>query len=116
MIHRHKISEVIPSEHSEQATFVTWFELMHPGVRIMAIPNGGVRHWGTAKKLKAEGVSKGVPDLFIPAWRMWIEMKRRKKSSTSAEQKSWHEYLISIGDTVIIARGCDDAVRQVRGD
>lgn len=31
-----------------------------------AIPNGGFRDKATAGKLKAEGVKKGVPDIFLP--------------------------------------------------
>ena len=68
----------LPTEHEEQREFVRWFRQNHPGVRIFAIPNGGARSITTAAKLKVEGVSAGVPDLCIPAWGMWIEMKRQK--------------------------------------
>ena len=56
------------SEHAEQAGFVTWFRTKYPGTLIFAIPNGGKRDIVTAKKLQMEGVTPGVPDLFIPAW------------------------------------------------
>lgn len=42
---------------------------------IHAIPNGGKRSIGTAVKLKAEGVLSGVPDIFVPAARLYIEVK-----------------------------------------
>lgn len=99
----------IPSEHIEQVTFVGWFEANYPGVRIFAIPNGGFRHKTTAETLKKEGVKKGVPDLYIPAWKVWVEMKRIKNSTTSKDQKDWHEYLRSIGDTVFVCKGWEAA-------
>lgn len=103
-------SSVLKSEHEEQVNFVSMFRKLHKDVKIFAIPNGGQRNIIIAAKLKSEGVSKGVPDLFIPAWNLWIEMKREKKSSVSKDQKEWHEYLESIGHTVIVGYGCDDAI------
>lgn len=105
--------ERIPTEHQEQCLFVQWFRRTYPGVRIFAIPNGGMRNKTTAMKLKAEGVSPGVPDLFIPAWALWIEMKRQRGGSVSFEQKDWHAYLVSIGHKVLIAKGFDDAVEKL---
>lgn len=102
-----------PTEHFEQREFVRWFRQTHPGVRIFAIPNGGVRSLATAGRLKAEGVTKGVPDLFIPAWRLWIEMKRIKGGILSAEQKDWMKYLESVGYRAIMCKGAEDAMRQV---
>lgn len=66
-----------------------------------------------AKKLKAEGVKPGVPDLFVPHWRLWIEMKRTKGGRLSAEQKDWIEYLECIGYSVIVANGATEASRKV---
>ena len=54
----------IPTEHEEQRELVRWFRQTWPGVRIFAIPNGGARSPATAGRLKAEGVSSGVPDLL----------------------------------------------------
>lgn len=102
-----------PTEHAEQVTFVNWFERTYPGVRIFAIPNGGLRHTATAQKLKQEGVRKGVPDLYIPEWRTWVEMKRVKGGSVSRDQKDWIAYLESIGDTVIIGKGWQDARSRI---
>lgn len=93
------------TEHLEQREFVSWFRKTHPGVRIFAIPNGGWRGIATGTRLKAEGVSAGVPDLFIPEWRVWIEMKRAKGGALSAKQKEWRDYLIGCGYTVIVAHG-----------
>jgi hypothetical protein len=103
-----------PLEHDEQVAFVTLFGRLYPTVRILAIPNGTRANIRAAIKAKKEGVSAGVPDLYIPAWKLWVEMKRRKGSTTSAEQKNWHEYLRGIGDKVIIGKGCDDALDQIK--
>lgn len=107
------IRVTIPSEHIEQAHLVIWYRHTWPDVRIFAIPNGGYRSKATAGRLKAEGVSAGVPDLYIPAWRCWIELKRSKGGSVSAAQRDWIKYLQGIGDTVIIAHGADDAKEKI---
>lgn len=99
------------SEHVEQRCFVEWVRLKH-GVRIFAIPNGGKRGRLEALRLVAEGVSSGVPDLCIPEWSLWVEMKARK-GRVSKNQHDWIDYLNSIGHTAIVAYGFEDAVAQV---
>ncbi len=103
----------IPTEHEEQRELVRWFRQTWPGVRIFAIPNGGARSPATAGRLKAEGVSSGVPDLFIPAWGLWVEMKRTKGGSLSAEQKDWIKYLEDVGYCVKVCKGAEDAKKQI---
>ena len=97
------------TEHQEQKLFVKWFELQYPKVKIFAIPNGGNRNVITATMLKAEGVRKGVPDLFIPEWLLWIEMKRVKGGKLSPEQSDWIDYLNGCGYTAVVANGFDEA-------
>lgn len=104
----------LPTEHEEQRELVRWFRQTWPGVRIFAIPNGGARSKATAGRLKAEGVSSGVPDLFIPAWRLWVEMKRIKGGSVSAEQKDWLRYLDDVGYCVKVCKGAEDAKKQIQ--
>lgn len=99
----------LPSEHFEQRELVRWFRQTYKGVRIFAIPNGGIRSRATAGKLKAEGVSAGVPDLFVPAWGLWIEMKRQKGGVVSAEQKDWMNYLQSVNHVCIVGKGAEAA-------
>ena len=98
-----------PSESEEQIGFLEWFEASFHGVRIFHIPNGGHRAISVGKKMKAEGVKPGVPDLYIPAWKIWIEMKRQKGGRIDPDQSEWHDYLTAIGDTVIIGLGAKDA-------
>ena len=101
------------SEHLEQVRLVSWFRKTYPDTRILAIPNGGIRSASAGANLKAEGVSAGVPDLVVPAWLLWIEMKREKGSTVSPAQKDWISYLESIGHQVIVGRGFEDAREQV---
>jgi len=104
-----RLTVSLPSEHEEQAGFVQWFRAKWPRVLIFAIPNGGKRNISTAKKLKAEGVVPGVPDLFIPAWGIWIEMKRQKGGRTSSDQDGMISYLENVGHHVIVGYGAADA-------
>jgi hypothetical protein len=107
-------ADLIPSEDYEQMHLVQWFRRTYPDVRIFAIPNGGHRHPAVAAKLKATGVSAGVPDLFIPAWKLWIEMKRVKGGTVSAEQKDWIKYLEEVGYCVKVCKGAEDAKKQIQ--
>jgi hypothetical protein len=63
--------------------------------------------------LKAEGVQAGVPDLFVPEWLLWVEMKRETGGVVSPAQMDWIAYLESIGHRVIVGRGFEDAKRQI---
>ena len=101
------------TEHEEQRELVRWFRQTWPGVLIFAIPNGGQRSAATAGRLKAEGVVPGVPDLFAPAWGLWIEMKRAKGGVVSPEQKRMIKALESVGYCVLVCRGCEDAKAQI---
>lgn len=110
------VLEKVPSEDQEQMLLVQWFRRTYTGVRIFAIPNGGHRHPAVAAKLKATGTSSGVPDLFIPAWRLWVEMKRVKGGSLSAEQKDWIQYLEnleSVNYWCIVGKGAEDAKAKI---
>jgi hypothetical protein len=108
------IKKVYPTEHAEQSSFVQWMKYQHPAIRFFAIPNGVRTGFKQALKIKREGGSPGIPDLYFPFWKIWIEFKRVKGGSVSFEQKEWHQYLEDhCGDKVIIAKGCDDAIKQL---
>ena len=102
------------SEDQEQMLFVQWFRRQYPTIRIFSIPNGGARHPAVAAKLKATGTSAGIPDLFIPAWSTWVEMKRAKGGRLSELQKDWIAYLESIGHKVLVGHGFEDAMAKVQ--
>lgn len=80
---------------------------------IFAIPNGEKRAITVAKRLKAEGVVRGIPDLFIPQWNLWVEMKRVSGGRLSPEQKAMIGYLEGVGHKVIVGKGAADASKQI---
>ena len=104
---------MVYTEHEHQMRLVAWFRSTYKGVRIFAIPNGGHRHKVVAAQLKREGVTAGVPDLYIPAWKLWVEMKT-ETGRLSPAQKEWKEYLEGVGDCYIIGMGYDDAVLKIK--
>ena len=106
-------SKISPSEHSEQVGFINWFRDKYSDVLIFAIPNGEKRAISVAKRLKMEGVVRGIPDLFVPAWTLWIEMKRVSGGRLSPEQKQMISYLEGVKHTVIVGKGATDASQQV---
>ena len=96
------------SESREQIAFVQWLKRTHPDHWPMAIPNGGGRTKAQGAILKAEGVSPGVPDLFIPSLHLWIEMKQ-PGGRVSKVQKEWQAYLVSVGFSVAICWSFEEA-------
>lgn len=100
------------NEHNEQAGFVLWWRQKFPTVVIFAIPNGSWRDISTARKLKMEGVTRGVPDLYIPALHCWIEIKT-ETGRLSGEQIEMHRYLRAVGDEVIVGYGATDASEKI---
>lgn len=102
-------------ETAEQTAFVVWFRKAHKNVLIHSIPNGTHLAGSDKQKgrqmdrLKAEGLVAGMPDLHIPEWGIWIEMKRQKLSRLSADQIAIHAHLRAVGQIVIVAFGWDDA-------
>lgn len=107
-------SDDIPSEDHEQMHFVQWFRRTYQGVLIYSIPNGGARHPAVAARMKATGTVKGIPDLHVPEWSLWIEMKRQKGGVVSPEQKEQMSYLESIGNTCMVCAGNEIAQQMTR--
>lgn len=102
-------------EHAEQCALMQWWQLAcHsfgiPRECLFAIPNGGVRHIAVAKKLKAEGVLSGVPDLFLayPSANyhgLFIEMKKAVGGRTSNNQIGVMRMLIGNGYYAAVCHG-----------
>lgn len=109
------------TEHDEQVALFEWAALhraTYPELGLLfAIPNGGKRHIGTARKLKAEGVKAGVPDLFLPAPRaqyhgLFLELKR-KGGVITVEQRSWLTYLAEQGYATSVCYGWRAAIEII---
>ena len=113
---------ITPTEHAEQVALFHWARLMSnrwPLLQTMfAVPNGGARHIAVARKLKAEGVSAGVPDIFLPVptdkyHGLFIEMKRTKGGRVSIDQKWWIDNLRINGYRVEVCEGCAEATKVI---
>jgi len=103
-------------EWMEQAVFVEEFRYRYPNLLLFHIPNGEYRNKQTAARLKKMGVLPGVPDLFIPKYRIFIEMKNSVGGKLSKSQKEMIEMLRNeCFMTVIVANGSTDAMIQIRG-
>lgn len=105
----------VPLESDEQTWLFKWAQdmaaLKWPELALMYhIPNGGSRNKVEAARLKAQGVKKGVPDVFLPVPRggyhgLYIEMKRQKGSVVSQEQKEYIAALRAQGYRVEVCKG-----------
>jgi len=83
------------AEHQQQAAFIKWCRLKAQAVPelrwIHAIPNGGHRDIRVASKLKAEGVTPGIYDIFFPVPRngyhgLYLEFKAGKNKLTEHQK------------------------------
>lgn len=122
----------IPTEEAEQRALIQWADRTRlprgcgsaftVGHYLLAVANGGARHKAEGGKLKAQGVRPGVPDLLFALPQrgrmayagLWIELKRQKGGSVSPSQREWHERLTQAGYAVVVARGWEEAVQQIR--
>ena len=101
-----------PTEADEQKGFVTWFRHRFPGVIIFHINNSATSAV-RGKKLKDLGVVSGIPDLFIPAFRCFVEMKRTVGGTVSSSQAEMMLYLKRVGYRCIVGYGATDASKKV---
>lgn len=108
-------------EHAAQVAVIAWANYnigRYPKLRwLFAIPNGGQRDIRVARKLKAEGVKAGVPDLFLPVSNgvyhgLFIEMKVGRNKPTG-KQIEWCDYLGDAGYKVGICYGSQEAIETL---
>lgn len=103
-------------EHAEQVEVVRWLRAC--GVLFCAVPNGARTSISVAKRLKAEGLEAGAPDLLIftppPKFPsvsgVAIEMKAQKGGRLSDEQAEWLASLSAHGWLAKCCRGAVDAL------
>ncbi len=105
------------SESVEQISlfhWATWLSGTYPVLNLMHhIPNGGKRDKATAKRLKAEGVKAGVPDICLPCpsggfHGLYIELKAGKNKTTDY-QDEWLEALSKQGYKTAVCYGWEQA-------
>lgn len=105
-----------PTEHAEQVAFVA--RCRRENIFVFSIPNGvnisdSKLRFAEIEKLKAEGLVKGIPDLFIPQYKLFIEMKRRDGGVVSESQKKVHCVLRQLDYKVEICAGAKQAWQVV---
>lgn len=109
------------SEHDHQVALFRWAELASrstPELELLAaVPNGGLRHPAVARKLKAEGVKAGYPDIVLdvprfPHHGLRIELKAGSGTAT-ASQRRWIERLAGQGYRALVCRGWDEARQAI---
>lgn len=112
----------VASESVEQICLFRWAmceEGKYPELALMYhIPNGGKRNITTAKRLKAEGVKAGVPDIHLPVARhgfhgLYIELKKMKGNSTTENQDHWLEALNAQGYYAVVCKGWVEASKTI---
>lgn len=124
------------TEHAHQAALFCWANQnldKYPMLKWMhAIPNGGLRDKVTASRLKAEGVRKGVSDVFLPypsqTWiqrnnkpvaadfinyGLYIEMKKPGKGRVSPEQQEFMDYVTYVGYKAVVCETWEEARDEI---
>jgi hypothetical protein len=113
-----------PTEHHEQVALFQWAALhatKYPDLAwLYAVPNGARTSMSTAKRLKAEGLKAGYPDIGLDVAHggfhgLRIEMKRRKGGRVSPEQAAWMSRLRGQGYFCPVAEGWEEAVEFLEG-
>ena len=111
-----------PTEDLIQSTFFKWVflqERIYPELKLFHhIANGGTRHIIEAKKFKAMGVRRGIPDTFLPVPKgqyhgLYIEFKSMD-GEISEDQKKIITTLIYFGYRVEICRSPMEAINVTK--
>lgn len=132
-----------PTELAEQFGFLQWMRANFPIVKFFAVPNGGKRDHTEATMKLLEGMTRGVPDIWIPHARkgyhgLVIEFKKAKcpeesvwswpgtggwvnpvpvtkwaPGTVSPEQKEWVKHLEQEGYAAPVCEGMQPGVRAV---
>jgi len=104
-----------PSETLETITFFAQLRREYPdtyGLIATHIRNEGKRSWEQVARQKAEGMTKGAPDIIIPMSRTFVCEMKRLDHTKSKWQPMQLEYLKTAHDAgafVCVALGYDAA-------
>ena len=109
---------IISIENSLQFPIEAFIAIVQPFVKMAALPEIERR----IKKLisllvnkrYSQGMLKGVPDLFLPQLKLFIEMKRRNGGIVSLEQQKVHKLLSDFGYTVKVCHGAKEAWESIQ--
>lgn len=114
--------DYVPREDAEQAALIAWANAQsgaYPALELLYhVPNEGNRGVIGGVKMANLGLKKGVPDLCLPVpsgdyHGMYVELKRRKGATPTAEQCWWMEALSRNGYCVCWCRGWEEAAKAI---
>lgn len=99
------------TEHKIQAAIVSYLRRVAPDIFVYAIPNGGGRSLSEGKKLKAEGVRAGVPDLglILPDGRAAFLEVKTATGGLSPLQRGFRDWCAARGVPWALVRSIEDA-------
>lgn len=105
-----------PTEEEEQKVIMQYCRLKK--IPLVHIPNEGKRSRAAGARLKAMGLQKGFPDLFIPEARggyhgMFLELKRDRAQRPTKEQEEWIVFLNGKGYFAAVCYGADEAMERI---
>lgn len=85
------------------------------GAVAFPIGNGGHRHPKVAKEMREEGVTPGVPDIFVIHRQQayFLEMKKAKGGRVSKDQRVMMVRLVGAGAICAVANGLAQAIQQL---
>lgn len=111
---------VISIENSLQFPVNAVLDIVKPYVKITALESIKTRLQKLMSMLTSkrysQGMFKGCPDLFLPQFDLFIEMKRRDGGVVSLEQKKVHEWLRHLGYKVEVCHGAKEAWQAVENE
>jgi len=109
------VIDVIDHEHQIQKAITQYLDMK--GVCYWAVPNGGARSMITGKRLKAEGVKPGVPDITIVQNGKYLGLEVKKPKTTTPEgrlsaiQKAMIRSIEKAGGEVHVVYGVQDVIK-----
>ena len=110
-------------EHDHQKAVFTWAMANReqwPELNLLyAIPNEDKRSVERVRKLKAQGMRPGLPDLCLPTPRgdfhgLYIELKR-PGGKLRPNQELWLKALASQGYMTAVCIGANEAITTIKG-
>jgi len=102
------------TEHNIQASCIKWFRWQHPNCLIFAVPNERKQSIIKGVRMKAIGLTAGVPDLviLIKGRMFFVEMKA-PKGKLSENQKEIHKRLTELEYCVYTCYSLDEFIKVV---
>jgi hypothetical protein len=120
---RRKEAQMRNQEESRmQQAAVKWFRYQYPDTIITSFPNQGARSVANASRMKAEGMTAGMPDLVIfkpfvhfgamCMGALFVEFKTEKGTLTP-KQHDVHKKLTDNLYRVVVCRSVDEFINEV---